>query len=101
MVVYEQKLKLAVIQKDPFCLSDFKHSILASTSRKEEFNAHPFNRLASNYYRVRDKNWIHLNASLDKLAKPTDFPSPYEPYFHFKENYSEYLEERPTLSYRG
>jgi hypothetical protein len=92
MVVYEQKLRLAVIQKDPnLCLSDFKHSILASTSRKEEFNAHPFNKLPSSYYRVRDKSWIHLNSSLENLSEPAEFPSPYSPYFHFKDNYSEYL----------
>jgi hypothetical protein len=40
---------------------------------------------------VFEKAWIAVNAKKEDLLPPTEHPYPYEPYFHFKDNYDEYL----------
>ena len=99
--VFDQKLNLAIIEKTPVaCLSDFKHSIQACFSRKEDFACNPFNKMKTDYYTVTEKAWISFNADMKYVQEPKDFPTPYEPYFHFRDNYKEYIEDRPGLKYR-
>jgi hypothetical protein len=41
----------------------------------------------SDFYTVVGKSWISLNAATKYLQEPKDFPTPYEPQFHFKAHY--------------
>ena len=98
--VFNEKLTLAVIEKRPvIVLCDMVHTIQATKSRNLIENVHPLSRARNNHYCVIDKSWIALNGKLEDLGDPSDeeFPHPYEPYFHFRQDYDEYLKERPTM----
>lgn len=62
--------------------------------------AHPRSKKVTNFYSVVERSWIALNSKLEDIGEPSDYPHPYEPYFHFKQNYDEYKDERPRLSYK-
>lgn len=101
--LFQHPIKLAILEKQPnLCLSDFKHSVQAIKVAKEEaFKSHPFNKFNSGFYCILDKKWLSLNAKKESLVDSHENAHPYEPYFHFKEDYEDYRAQRDFLSLRS
>jgi hypothetical protein len=59
----------------------------------------PCNKKQLGYYAVVTNNWIALNAPLELALPSIDHPHAYQPQFHFPNNYDEYCQERPKLSF--
>ena len=65
-------------------------SLQATKSRNNVESVHPQSRVRNNHYDA-EKSWIALNSKEEDLTEPSEYPHPYEPYFHFKKNYDHYL----------